>query len=133
MEEGAACQSPCHIQLVETPNSCYVICRKDLSKYHPGGLKGQKIKPKVVYHQENMAASSGYSGSTRVCVFQMLQCTLSIFNLHDLPLKHAGFHGVRWAIILCQPLFPRSRSLLESLVTKPTTHLFRASLTSRLY
>ena len=27
---------------------------EDISKYHPGGLKDRKIKPKVVYHHANI-------------------------------------------------------------------------------
>ena len=37
---------------------------------------------------------------------QMLQQTLSIFNLQILHLKHVGFHGVRWATTPCQPRLP---------------------------
>ena len=52
-EHRQLCRSPCQIELVETPNSSHVIYREDLSKNHPGGLKGRNIKPKVVYHHEN--------------------------------------------------------------------------------
>ena len=38
------------VYLVEKSHLMYV---EDMSKNHPGGLKGRKIKPKVVYHHAN--------------------------------------------------------------------------------
>ena len=44
--------SPCQIQLIEQPGlRTYLQYTGDVSKNHPGGLRGQKITPKcVVYH-----------------------------------------------------------------------------------
>lgn len=45
---------PSQIQLVEKPGETpYLMYIEDLSKNHPGGLKGRKIKRKVVYHHAN--------------------------------------------------------------------------------
>ena len=47
--------SPCQIQLVECPGErAYLKYIEDVSKNRPGGLKGRKVKPKVVIHHENM-------------------------------------------------------------------------------
>ena len=47
-------RTPCQIQLVEPPNQrAYLKYVEDLSKNHPGGLKGRKITPKIVLHHSN--------------------------------------------------------------------------------
>ena len=33
----------------------YLMYTEDVSKNHPGGLKGRKIKPKMVYHHANIS------------------------------------------------------------------------------
>ena len=46
---------PSQIQLIEKHGERpYLMYTEDLSKNHPGGLKGRKIKPKVVYHHANI-------------------------------------------------------------------------------
>ena len=46
--------SPCQIQLVERPGErAHLKYTEDISKNRPGGLKGRKVKPKVVLHHEN--------------------------------------------------------------------------------
>ena len=45
---------PPQIELVEHPGErAYLQYREDISKNNPGGLKGRKLKPKVVIHHEN--------------------------------------------------------------------------------
>lgn len=44
--------SSCQISIVE--ERAYLEYREDISKNHPGGLKGRKVKPKVVTHHENL-------------------------------------------------------------------------------
>ena len=45
---------PSQIHLIEKPGErSYLMYVEDISKNHPGGLKGRKIKPKVVYHYAN--------------------------------------------------------------------------------
>ena len=45
---------PSQIHLIEKPGERpYLMYVEDVSKNHPGGLKGRKIKPKVVYHHAN--------------------------------------------------------------------------------
>ena len=45
---------PCQIKLVERPgHRSYLEYTEDISKNRPGGLKGRKIKPKVVHHYDN--------------------------------------------------------------------------------
>jgi len=47
-------QNPCQIELVEHPGErSFLKYTEDVSKNHPGGLKGRNIKPKVVYHHSN--------------------------------------------------------------------------------
>ena len=46
--------TPCQIQVVERPGERpYLLYTEDISKNHPGGLRGRKIKPKVVRHHAN--------------------------------------------------------------------------------
>ena len=45
---------PCQIQVVENEGERpYLLYTEDISKNHPGGLKGRKFKPKVVVHYAN--------------------------------------------------------------------------------
>ena len=45
---------PCQIELVERCGArTYLKYTEDVSKNKPGGLKGRKIKPKVVLHHDN--------------------------------------------------------------------------------
>ena len=45
---------PSQIHLIEKPGErSYLMYVEDVSKYHPGCLKGRKIKPKIVYHHAN--------------------------------------------------------------------------------
>ena len=45
---------PCQIKLVERPgHRSYLEYTEDISKNRPGGLKGRKIKTKVVHHDDN--------------------------------------------------------------------------------
>jgi len=47
------------MKIVERPSQrFYLEYTKDLSKNHPDGLKGRKIKPKVVVHNENLENSN---------------------------------------------------------------------------
>ena len=47
--------TPPQIELVEKPGDrAYLIYREDISKNHPGRLKGRKVKPKVVVHHANV-------------------------------------------------------------------------------
>ena len=47
--------SPPQIELVTKQGErAYLVYRKDISKNRPGGLKQRKMKPKVVYHHENL-------------------------------------------------------------------------------
>ena len=46
---------PCQIELVENPNErTFLRYTEDISKNHPGGLKGRKHKQKVVIHHTNV-------------------------------------------------------------------------------
>lgn len=50
---------PSQIQLFEKPGErAYLLYTEDISKNHPGGLKGRKQKPKVVVHHTNTADPS---------------------------------------------------------------------------
>jgi len=47
--------NPCQIELVEKEGErSYLKYTEDVSKNRPGGLKGRKVKPKVVYHHSNL-------------------------------------------------------------------------------
>lgn len=46
--------NPCQIQSIENPGEQpYLRYTEDVSKNHPGGLKGRKQKPKIVLHHSN--------------------------------------------------------------------------------
>ena len=46
--------SPCQIQIVQKNDERpYLLYTEDISKNHPGGIKGRKVKPKVVKHYAN--------------------------------------------------------------------------------
>ena len=46
--------SPCQIEIFERPGErAYLKYTEDFSKNRPGGIKGRKVKPKVVLHHEN--------------------------------------------------------------------------------
>ena len=46
--------NPCEVELVErTGQQSFLLYTEDVSKNHPGGLKGRKIKPKIVTHHAN--------------------------------------------------------------------------------
>ena len=48
--------SPCQIELVErTGQRPFLRYTEDISKNHPGGLKGRKTKPKIVTHYANVS------------------------------------------------------------------------------
>ena len=47
--------SPPQNELVEKQGEqAYLVYRENISKNRPGGLKGRKMKPKVIYHHENL-------------------------------------------------------------------------------
>ena len=47
--------SPPQIELVEKQGEqAYLVYREDISKNRPGRLKGSEMKPKVIYHHENL-------------------------------------------------------------------------------
>ena len=47
-------RSPCQIEVIETQGKKpYLKYMEDVSKNHPGGLKGRNITPKVVCHHAN--------------------------------------------------------------------------------
>ena len=46
---------PCQIELMEKHGErAYLVYKEDISKNHPGGLKGRKHKPTVVVHHANL-------------------------------------------------------------------------------
>ena len=108
-------RSPCQIELVDTPNSSHVIYREDLSKNHPGWLKGRKIKPKVVYYHEN-------TQNPQRCFIRLFKKYMSLcpsdapadsFYLKPLNSPSETCWFSRRAMG-CQPRFPGSASPLES-------------------
>ncbi len=65
-------RSPCQIQVVEKPGKRpYLLYTEDISKNHPGGLKGRRVKPKIVTHHANTENPT----KCFVCLFK-LYCTL---------------------------------------------------------
>ena len=59
---------PPQIKLVENERP-YLVYTEDLSKNNPGGIKGRKIKQKVVVHHENEKKSWCF-----VRLFKLSQC-----------------------------------------------------------
>ena len=46
---------PCQIELVERSGERpHLVYTEDISKNRPGGIKGRKVKPKVVLHHANL-------------------------------------------------------------------------------
>ena len=52
-EHRQLCLNPCQIELISKGERPYLKYTEDISKNRPGGLKGRKVKPKVVYHHSN--------------------------------------------------------------------------------
>ena len=53
--------SPCQIQVIENPGErAYLRYSEDISKNHPGGLRGRKQKQKVVVHHANIDNPTRY-------------------------------------------------------------------------
>ena len=79
---------PSQIQLVEKPGErpC-LIYHEDVSKNHPGGLKGRKIKPKVVVHHANIEKPERCS----VRLYHKL-CPIDVYYLNPLqtPNQNVG-------------------------------------------
>ena len=62
--------NPPQIELIEKPGErAYLKYTKDISKNHPGGLKGRKHNPKVVLHHE----TANNPSCCFVCVFKLYQ------------------------------------------------------------
>ena len=88
--------NPCQIEVVDNPQgrSC-LRYTEDISKNHPGGLKGRKHKQKVVLHHSNVENPS----RCFVRLFQMYNTVCPPerpFNLTPLakPMKHCWFSKV---------------------------------------
>ena len=46
--------NPCQIQVVERAGErSYLVYTEDVSKNNPRGIKGRKLKPKIVHHHAN--------------------------------------------------------------------------------
>ena len=61
---------PCQIQVIENPGERpYLQYTEDISKNHPGGLKGRKHKPKIVIHHANLENPS--------------RCFVQLFKLYN--------------------------------------------------
>ena len=64
--------TPSQIELVEKPGERpHLIYREDISKNRPGGLKGRKMKPKVVVHHANIE-------NTKRCFVRLYKLYMSL-------------------------------------------------------
>ena len=64
--------TPSQIELVETPGERpHLIYREEISKNHPGVLKGRKMKLKVVVHHANIE-------NTKRCFIRLYKLYMSL-------------------------------------------------------
>ena len=129
--------NPCQIQVIERQSErSYLLYTEDISKNRPGGLKGRKLKPKVVQHYAN-------TENPERCFVRMFKLYLSLcppdcpdgaFYLGPLknPTKSCWYSAV-----------PVGRNKLAKAVAKmcedggiegyKTNHSLRATAATRLY
>ena len=70
---------PCQIQLVEKSGErACLIYKEDISKNHPGGLKGRKHQPKVVVHYANTDNPSRCFVDFTSCIVTCVQLTVQM-------------------------------------------------------
>ncbi len=88
---------PCQIELFEMEGERpYLKYTEDLSKNRPGGIKGRKIKPKVVIHHANstipIAVLYDYSRNISICVLLPLMIWMPFTC--SLPLNQPKIAGI---------------------------------------
>ena len=129
--------NPCQIDLVERPGErSYLKYTEDVSKNHPGGLKGRKLQPKVVLHHANVENPK--------------RCFVRLFKRYrELCPKDAPAHAFylkpsRTPSPMCWYYkYPLGHVILDKTVNRlcelagingyKTNHSLRATATSRLY
>lgn len=129
--------NPCQIQVVERAGERpYLKYTEDVSKNRPGGIKGRKLKPKVVLHHANI-------DNPDRCFVRMFkkyislrpsQCTSNAFYLN--PVKK--FRGTNW--FSTAPIGKNKLAKAVSNMCKAcniqgykTNHSLRATAATRLY
>lgn len=129
--------NPCQIQVVErTGERSYLKYTEDVSKNHPGGIKGRKQKPKVVLHHAN-------NDNPDRCFVRLFkkylsvrpsECPANAFYLN--PLKNA--RGANW--FTTAPVGKNKLAKAVSNMCKAcniqgykTNHSLRATAATRLY
>ena len=130
-------RSPPQIELFERPaERAYLRYSEDVSKNHPGGLKGRNIKPKVVYHHANT--------SNPQCCFVRLYKRYMELCPPDAPADSFYLHPSRSPTATYwfsrRPLGHNHLGTIVSKICKSagidgfkTNHSLRATSTSRLY
>ena len=129
--------SPCQIEVVERSGKRpYLKYTEDISKNHPGGLKGRHAKPKVVSHHANISEPK--------------RCFVRLFKLYrqlcptDVPLDTFYLQPAKKPTSTCwYSKVPLGHTKLSSTVSRLckmagiegyfTNHSLRATATSRLY
>ena len=72
MEHRQLRRDPCQIEMVERAGErLYLKYTEDMSKKHPGGLKGRELTPKVVFHHSN-------TGNQKRCFVRLFQLYLAV-------------------------------------------------------
>ena len=128
--------SPCQIEVIEHSGRPYLRYTEDISKNHPGGLKGRNIAPKVVIHHANQSEPN--------------RCFLRLFKLYrqlcppDAPEDAFYLKPASKPTSTCwYSKVPIGRTKLSNTVSRLcksagikgyfTNHSLRATATSRLY
>ena len=129
--------TPCQIELVERPGERpYLRYIEDLSKNHPGGLKGRKVAPKVVIHHANL-------DNPKRCFVRLFQHYRELCP-EDAPPHAFYLQPSRTPTSTCwYSKCPLGHTTLGKTVTRlcksagiegyKTNHSLRATATSRLY
>ena len=129
--------NPCQIQVVEHPGErSFLRYTEDVSKNHPGGLKGQNIKPKVVLQHANLE-------NPKRCFVRLFKLYMSL-RPNNVPADafylRPAIHPTATCWYSKQPL---GHTKLSKTVARlcssagiqghKTNHSLRATTTSRLY
>ena len=130
--------SPCQIQVIEQPGQrAYLQYTEDVSKNHPGGLRGRKITPKCVVHHSN-------TENTKRCFVTIFKKYRQLCPQIQPPSNAFYLQPLRSPTPTCwYSTLPLGHSKLGSTVARlckeagvqgyKTNHSLRATITSRMY
>jgi hypothetical protein len=124
-------RTPCQIQLEEKQGQEYLVYREDVSKNHPGGLRGCNIKPKFVQNTTNPQRCFVRQFKNYQALCSPDAPAHSFYLRHSHPPPTAGSRDVQLDITHFPTLWPGSAG--PGVEGYKTNHSLRATSTSRLY